>query len=192
MHAECPKEDIVEATGGEKICCRDDTCLVDVPSLWGNKAPVDVVAYYPKDMPYDPSSKTNPDKKTEGEPITLAPGTCTYPDKKKWLCKIVRTHTSACSSMHVQDWQNCYGSNIKVLRKSNCIGHIAAGHHPLLVLHACHEWWLYHPDSALPCTNVTVWQLKLFLCCPRRRPACAASTTIPTGSGLAGKLLFLS
>lgn len=105
-HAECPEKDIIKATGGEKICCKDDTCLVDVPSMWGDKLPADIVAYYPKDLEFDPSSKSNPDPKDpkcKPETITLAPGTCAYPDKSKWLCKTVSSHTSGCSSMHAQE-----------------------------------------------------------------------------------------
>ncbi|CAL8462364.1 g1897 [Coccomyxa elongata] len=85
----CPEKDIITATGGEKICCRDDTCLVDIPSLWGTKLPADIVGYYPKEFEFDPSSNSNPDpKKCTPETITLAPGTCAYPDKSKWLCKL--------------------------------------------------------------------------------------------------------
>lgn len=81
---ECPKKDIITATGGEEICCKDDTCLVDVPPSWGGG---DIDYYYPQDYSYaEGASLTGrPPKKA-----TLAPGTCTYPDKKKWLCKRVR------------------------------------------------------------------------------------------------------
>lgn len=102
-HAECPEKDIIKATGGEKICCKDDTCLVDIPTLWGEKLPADIVAFYPDGKGFDAKTSTNPDKDTKGKTITLAPGTCAYPDKEKWLCKTVSTHTTTCNSMHVQN-----------------------------------------------------------------------------------------
>ncbi|EIE24092.1 hypothetical protein COCSUDRAFT_41397 [Coccomyxa subellipsoidea C-169] len=77
----CPEKDIIKATGGEKICCKDDTCLVDVPPSWGGK---DIDFYYPQDYPYAEGASLTGQKPVK---VTLAPGTCTYPDGKKWLCK---------------------------------------------------------------------------------------------------------
>lgn len=83
-YAACPEKDIIKATGGEMICCKDDTCLVDVPLEWGSDA--FVTAYYPT-TPYDGKAMV---PWGDANQLTLALGTCTYPNNDYWLCKTVR------------------------------------------------------------------------------------------------------